>query len=143
MAFRVLAQRCDVYLLRAGLPQGAARAIAAIFRLSLGGSMSAQDKELEQVILTRIVRLNAKIQGTVTGLIAGFVLFLATNWLVLKGGYRVGPHLSLLGQFFIGYRVSFVGSLIGFTYAFLRGFVAGYAVAWIYNRIADRRQRAR
>jgi len=104
--------------------------------------MSAQDKELEQVILTRIVRLNAKIQGTVTGLIAGLVLFLATNWLVLKGGYPVGPHLGLLSQFFIGYRVSFIGSLIGFAYAFVCGFVAGYAVAWIYNRIADGRQSA-
>jgi hypothetical protein len=104
--------------------------------------MSTQENELEQVILTRIVRLNAKIQGTVTGLIAGLVLFLATNWLVLKGGYRVGPHLGLLGQFFIGYRVSFLGSLIGFAYAFVCGFVVGYAVASIYNRIADGRQRA-
>ncbi|HEY6197057.1 MAG TPA: hypothetical protein VI231_00475 [Candidatus Binatia bacterium] len=104
--------------------------------------MSAEEKDLEQVILTRIVRLNAKIQGTVTGLIAGLVLFLATNWLVLKGGYRVGPHLGLLGQFFIGYHVSFLGSLIGFAYAFVCGFVVGYAIAWIYNRIADGRQRA-
>lgn len=105
--------------------------------------MSAEDKDLEQVILTRIVRLNAKIQGTVTGLIAGLGLFLATNWLVLKGGRQVGPHLSLLGQFFIGYRVSFLGSLIGFAYAFVCGFIIGYSVAWIYNRVADRRQRAR
>lgn len=104
--------------------------------------MTADDKELEQVILTRVVRLNAKIQGTVTGLIAGLVLFLATNWLVLKGGYRVGAHLALLSQFFIGYRVSFLGSLIGFAYAFVCGYIIGYVVAWIYNRIADGRQRA-
>ncbi len=100
------------------------------------------EKELEQVILTRIVRLNARIQGVVTGLIAGLLLFFATNWLVLKGGYRVGPHLALLGQFFIGYHVSFLGSLIGFAYAFVCGFFVGYAIAWIYNRIADGRQRA-
>lgn len=62
-----------------------------------------------------------------------------TNWLVIKGGPVVGPHLTLLGQFFLGYRVTFVGSLIGFAYAFVVGFVGGFAVAWIYNRLLDLR----
>jgi hypothetical protein len=102
--------------------------------------MADDAKNLEQVILTRVVRLNAKIQGIVTGLVAGLVLFIATNWLVLKGGKSVGLHLSLLGQFFIGYRVTFLGSLVGFAYAFVCGFIAGYPVARIYNWIADLRE---
>jgi len=104
--------------------------------------MAVDDKELERVILTRLVRLNARVHGLVTGLIAGCGIFIATNWLVLKGGRQVGPHLSLLGQFFIGYRVTFLGSFIGFVYGFVCGFVLGYAVAWIYNWVAERRQRA-
>jgi hypothetical protein len=68
------------------------------------------------------------------------VLFLATNWLVVKGGDVVGPHLALLGQYFLGYRVTFVGSLVGFAYAFVVGFVAGYGVSRIYNWVVDRRQ---
>ena len=99
--------------------------------------MADDDKRLEQIILTRLVRLNAKIQGVVTGLVAGLALFIATNWLVLKGGKVVGPHLSLLGQFFIGYRVTFLGSLVGFAYAFVCGFVTGYSVARLYNWIVD------
>ncbi len=99
--------------------------------------MADEDKRLEQIILTRLVRLNAKIQGLVTGLAAGLLIFIATNWLVLKGGRQVGPHLSLLGQFFVGYRVTFLGSLIGFAYAFVCGFIVGYSVAWMYNWIAD------
>jgi len=102
---------------------------------------AVEDKELERVVLTRLVRLNARVNGTVTGLIAGLAIFIATNWLVLKGGERVGPNLALLGQFFIGYRVTFLGSLIGFAYAFVYGFVAGYSVAWIYNRVSERRRR--
>jgi len=102
--------------------------------------MADDAKNLEQVILTRVVRLNAKIQGIVTGLLAGLGLFIATNWLVLKGGKAVGRHLSLLGQFFIGYHVTFLGSLIGFAYAFICCFVIGYSVAWIYNRIAGLRE---
>ena len=88
---------------------------------------------LEEVVLTRLLRLNATVHGLVTGLVAGLGLFIATNWLILKGGEVVGPHLALLGQFFIGYRVTFVGSVIGFAYAFICGFVGGYAIARIYN----------
>jgi hypothetical protein len=95
--------------------------------------MARDTKDLESLVLVRVVRLNAVVTGLVTGLLAGLALFVATNWLVLKGGPVVGPHLALLGQYFIGYRVSFVGSLIGFVWAFAVGFVAGTAVVWIYN----------
>ena len=88
---------------------------------------------LEDVVLTSLLRLNATVQGLVTGLVAGLGLFVATNWLILKGGEVVGPHLALLGQFFIGYHVTFVGSVIGFTYAFICGFVGGYVIARLYN----------
>lgn len=102
--------------------------------------MADEENVLKQVVLTRLVRLNATVQGLVTGIIAGLGIFVATNWLVLKGGDVVGPHLGLLGQFFIGYEVSFAGSLIGFTYAFATGFMVGYGVARIYNWIVDRRE---
>jgi len=53
----------------------------------------------------------------------------------------VGPHLALLGQFFIGYRVTFVGSLLGFAYGFVLGFAVAYGVARVYNWLADARER--
>jgi hypothetical protein len=98
------------------------------------------EKRLEGVILTRLLRLNAGVHGLVTGLLLGLALFLATNWLVLKGGRVVGPHLALLGQFFPGYRVTFVGSLIGFAYGAVTGFLAGYSVARLYNWLVDLRE---
>ena len=101
--------------------------------------MARDAKELGDLVLVRVVRLNAVIVGLVTGLMAGLAVFVATNWLILKGGRVVGPHLALLGQFFIGYRVTFVGSLIGFVWAFVVGFLVGVAVVWIYNRLADLR----
>lgn len=105
--------------------------------------MAHDVKELEDLVLVRVVRLNAVIVGMVTGLMAGLAVFVATNWLILKGGRVVGPHLALLGQFFIGYRVTFVGSLIGFVWAFVVGFLVGAAVVWIYNRLADLRSPSR
>jgi len=102
--------------------------------------VAGDEKALEEVVLTRILRLNAMVQGLVSGIVAGLAVFIATNWLVLKGGYVVGPHLSLLSQFFIGYRVTFLGSLIGFAYAFVVGFVLGYFVARMYNWFAGLRE---
>ena len=98
-------------------------------------------RALEHLLVTRMVRFNATVQGVVTGLVLGLIVFVATIWLVIKGGPVVGPHLALVGQYFIGYRVTFVGSLIGFAYGFVLGFCVGYGVARAYNWLADLRQR--
>ena len=90
----------------------------------------------EEKIKRAVVRLNGNILGFVIGTIAALGIFVATNWLVLKGGPVVGPHLGLLGQFFIGYTVTFLGSLVGAVYAFVIGFVSGKLIGWIYNRVA-------
>ena len=98
----------------------------------------------ENKLFNAVLRLNAKMVGMALGLLLGFAVFIATNWLVIKGGhitpsgeYVVGPHLQLLSQFFIGYKVSFLGSIIGFFYGFTIGTLSGAAIGWIYNKIAD------
>jgi hypothetical protein len=96
---------------------------------------SMADKE-EEVIERVIVRLNAVLTGVVLGLLCGIGLFLATIWLVIKGGPHPGVHLILLSQYFPGYSVSVLGSLVGFLYAFLIGFVTGGFLGFVYNRIA-------
>ena len=71
--------------------------------------------------------------GVALGATMGLVLLLSTLLLVIKGGDVVGPHLSLLAQFYPGYRVSVVGSLIGLGYGFLTGFVGGWIGAFLRN----------
>lgn len=93
----------------------------------------------EEKLVHAIVVLNAKIFGLILGIIFGLIIFIATNWLVLKGGKVVGPHLQLLGQFFIGYKVSFLGSIIGFFWGFAVGSLIGTTIGWIYNRIVELR----
>ena len=102
--------------------------------------------EDEEKLLSSVLRLNTKFLALALGIITGLVVFIATNWLLIKGGhtsptgeYVVGPHLQLLSQFFIGYRVSFLGSIIGFLYGFAVGTLAGSAVGLIYNKIVDLR----
>lgn len=102
-----------------------------------------KDKEKEaeeEKLFTGILWFNAKALGLVLGLLFGSAIFIATNWLVIKGGRTVGPHLSLLSQYFIGYRVSFLGSIIGFGYGFAVGTLSGALIGWIYNKIAAFRE---
>ncbi|MBW1788857.1 MAG: hypothetical protein JRK53_19945, partial [Deltaproteobacteria bacterium] len=74
--------------------------------------------------------------GLVLGLLLGLIIFAATNWLVIKGGDPVGPHLALLSQYFIGYRVTFWGSFVGFAYGFALGTLCGALIGWVYNKVA-------
>jgi hypothetical protein len=89
----------------------------------------------EQALKRAVVRLNGHVLGFVLGTIGALIIFAATNWLVLKGGDVVGPHLGLLGNYFIGFSVSFLGSLVGAVYAFVLGYISGLLIGWIYNAI--------
>jgi hypothetical protein len=102
-------------------------------------SFTDEEKALEDVVLTRLMRLNASIYGIVFGILSGLIIFIATIWLVIKGGAVVGPNLSLLNQFFIGYKVTVGGAFLGLLYGFVVGFIIGFCIASIYNWILDRK----
>lgn len=110
--------------------------------------MIETDKRLEEAVLTRLLRLNAAIAGWVTGIVTGLAIFIATNWLLIKGGPIgpegvpvVGPHLWLLSNYFIGYKVTFGGSFVGLAYGFVLGFAVGYFVAKAYNWFVGLKER--
>src|SRR5262249_53051217 len=88
-----------------------------------------------------VVRIQAGVLAVVCAMIGGVGLFAMTVWLVVKGGARVGPHLRLLSNYFIGYSVTWKGSLIGFFYGALLGGVIGWTIGKIYNAVAGFRQR--
>jgi len=93
-----------------------------------------------EMIVWRVRRMNALINGLVIGFVCGLGVFLMTIWLVIKGGRVIGPHLALLGQYFIGYRVTFGGSFMGLLWGFVVGFIIAYLGSKLYNFFADLRQ---
>ncbi len=95
----------------------------------------------ERELVTTIRRLNARIWGLTIGLMCGLSLFVATNWLVIKGGPNVGAHLGLLGNYFPGYSVTFLGSIVGFIYAFVLGYGMGMVIAAVYTKAAGGTER--
>jgi hypothetical protein len=94
--------------------------------------MDSNEEQLEHAVIL----LNGKLLGVVLGFLFGAGLFLATNFLVIKGGRHVGAHLGLLANFFPGYRVTFFGSIIGFFYMFIVGLIVGVVMGAVYNKIA-------
>ena len=94
----------------------------------------------EEDLAGAIIWLNEAILASVLGLMTGLLIFIATNWLVIEGSEPLGPHLALLGQFFPGYSVSFLGSLVGLAYGTALGSVAGWSTARLYNWFAFRRR---
>lgn len=92
----------------------------------------ADDRELSRMV----VAIQAGVLALVCAVVGGLGLFLMTVWLVIKGGPRVGPHLSLLGQYLIGYSVTWTGSVVGLLYGALIGGIVGWAIARIYNGVA-------
>lgn len=89
-----------------------------------------------ELILERaVLRLNANILGLVLGIIAGLIVFVTTNFLILKGGDVVGPHLALLRNFFPYYSVTFLGSIVGFFWGLVFGYIAGFVVGSLYNLV--------
>jgi hypothetical protein len=104
--------------------------------------LSEGDQEL--ILVTRtIARIRAGIAAIVSAMIAGFALFAATLWLVIKGGPNVGQNLGLLRAYYPGYTVTWTGSFVGLFYGALTGAAVGWCVAWLYNILASWRANGR
>ncbi len=105
-------------------------------------SQSTRDTEQALLLVARsVARLRTAIVALVGGMVCGTGLFVATLWLVIKGGPTVGPTLGLLRVYYPGYSVTWGGSIVGFFYGALTGAAVGWCVAFLYNRLADRRLR--
>ena len=94
------------------------------------------EKPLPQPVVVTFGRLDPRALGFAIAVLFGLALFLATIILILRGGPRVGPMLSLLSQYFPGYRVSWAGAGIGFIYAAICGFLIGFFFAILRNGVA-------
>jgi hypothetical protein len=92
----------------------------------------------DDVLAAYALRLNGNAWGVSIGMICAIGLFIATNVLVLKGGDDVGRHLGILSQYFWGYDVTFVGSLVGAVWAFAVGYVGVRLICGIYNTVTKR-----
>jgi protoporphyrinogen oxidase len=88
---------------------------------------------LENILGRTFARMDKLAFATAVGSLSGLLVFLATVWLILKGGEVIGPNLQLLSQYFPGYTVSLKGSFIAFGYSFIWGFLFGWIFSYLRN----------
>ncbi len=87
---------------------------------------TSDEQSTDALILESFAKLDKVALGISFGSTLGLFIFVATLFLLFKGGSPLGPNLSLLAQYFIGYSVSLGGSFIGLGFGFLAGFVLGW-----------------
>ncbi len=89
--------------------------------------------ELPENLRLAFLPLHKRAFGLAVGLTLGGFLFLVTVVATLAPG--PAPLLPLLGQYFPGYTVSWVGAVVGFAWATFAFFVAGWFSAWVRNLV--------
>jgi len=102
-------------------------------RVSVSAPAEAPGSVADELIEAAFARLDPVALGAAIGAVAGLGLFLATAFLLLKGGEMVGPNLALLGHYFIGFSPTWAGAFVGLAEAGVFGFVLGFLVAGLRN----------
>jgi protoporphyrinogen oxidase len=87
----------------------------------------------EKVLARAFARMDKLAFATAVGSVSGLLFFIATIWLIIKGGHVVGPNLRLLGQYFVGYTVTVKGAFVALGYSFVWGFLFGWLLAYLRN----------
>jgi len=87
-------------------------------------------------------RYDPKALGAALGLVIGVGLFLATALLLLQGGEVVGTHLSLLGNYLVGYQTSWPGAFVALVEGGIVGALFGYLLAKAINATIGLHERA-
>lgn len=73
--------------------------------------------------------------GGALAVVLGAALFIATAALVVKGGEPLGPNLSLLGNYLLGFTVSWSGAWIALMEGGVGGLAFGYLLARLINLV--------
>lgn len=93
--------------------------------------------DLEERLRNAFAHFDPIALGTAVGVVTGVGLFLATARVLLAGGNPVGPNLSLLNAYFLGFRVTWSGALLGWLEASMVGFALGYLMARSINLLVS------
>ena len=77
--------------------------------------------------------MNGKAFAIAAGILWGFLLFAFTAVETARGA---GHALVRLNALYLGYSVSYLGSVVGLVYGFVSAAIVGFVFCWLYNRFA-------
>jgi hypothetical protein len=74
--------------------------------------------------------MNLKASAIAGGILWGLLVFALTLLETARGG---GHALGRLGVIYLGYSVTYLGSVVGLIYGVVSGAIVGAAFCWLYN----------
>ena len=92
-----------------------------------------KEAALERLFAVVFARMDKLGLATALGVVSGLLVFMATLWLIIKGGPVVGLRMQLLREYFFGYSLTVKGAFIGLVHAFFWGFLFGWLFAYLRN----------
>ena len=100
---------------------------------NVSATVTAAAKSPDEVIAAAFAKLDPLALGAAVGAVTGLGLFLAAMVLLIKAGPKVGATLSLLGQYLLGFEVTWSGAFIGLIEGGAVGFLLGNFLARLRN----------
>ena len=80
------------------------------------------------------MKLNIKALALASGILWGLSVLILT---LISLWHGHGEHLGLLSLVYVGYTVSYAGSVIGLIYGFVDGLIVAALFGWLYNKLAS------
>ena len=87
----------------------------------------------DRVIAAAFAKIDPLAMGIALSVVSGLGVFMATAILLLRGGPAVGPTLSLIGNYLLGFEVTWTGAVIGLLEGGMWGFALGAIAAGLRN----------
>jgi hypothetical protein len=76
------------------------------------------------------MNLRKRALGLSLGVVWGLMIFV---WTVLATMRGKGEFLIKISAYYLGFTVSYLGSLVGLVWGFVHGFILGVLIAWLYD----------
>jgi len=81
-----------------------------------------------------MAKLNVKAFGLAVGIVWGVGMFVLG---IIAMAFGWGDRfIEILSSLYIGYKATFLGSIVGAVWGFIDAGIGGIIVAWLYNKFA-------
>jgi len=88
----------------------------------------------KQKTQSKSLKLDVKAAGLALGTVWGAGVLIAG--LLAMTGFGA-EFVAAIGQYYIGYAATLIGSIIGGVWGFIDAFIGGVVIAWLYNKFSQ------
>ena len=102
---------------------------------AIEGEVPYASEVIDETFARAFMKIDPVAFGISVGAVSGLMLFFVTIYVSLNQIEELFGYLYLLSEYFPGYDVNPVGSLLGLLYGFVLGFVIGWGIVSLRNMV--------